>query len=75
MTHIGSAVLVLTDSGYLSVQPKAGPALKELLKYKVADTPVWAAPAVVGDQLLIKDLTTVTVHVVGRRPAGAASSE
>lgn len=75
LTDIGSALLVLTDKGELTVQQKKGGALEELAKYKVADSPVWASPAVAGDQLLIKDKTTLSLYkiaspgsAVGRSP-------
>jgi hypothetical protein len=38
--------------------------LKELIRYKVADSPVWAAPAVAGDQILIKDKTTLALFKI-----------
>jgi hypothetical protein len=48
----------------MSVQQKTGDALKEIIKYKVAETPVWASPAVAGNQILIKDKTTLTLYNV-----------
>jgi outer membrane protein assembly factor BamB len=65
ITDIGSALLVVTDGGNLIVQQKSDGALKELIRYKVADSPVWAAPAVAGDQILIKDKTTLALFKVG----------
>jgi outer membrane protein assembly factor BamB len=64
LTDIGSALLVVTDRGEMTVQEKKGNELKELAKYKVADSPVWASPAVAGDQILIKDTTTVMLYKV-----------
>jgi outer membrane protein assembly factor BamB len=64
LTDIGKALLVVTDSGDLTVYQKAGDALKEVFKYKVADSPVWASPAVVADQILIKDKTNLTLFKV-----------
>ncbi len=65
LTDIGSALLVVTDKGELTVQQKAGNELKEVCKIKVADSPVWASPALAGDRLLIKDKTALTLfHVV-----------
>lgn len=75
VTDVGPALLVLNDAGELTVQQKAGNALKELIKYKVADSPVWASPAVVGNQLLIKDQQTVALHLVGGRKSGAGAGE
>lgn len=66
LTDIGSALLVVTDKGDLTVQEKTGGALKEVIKYKVADSPVWAAPAVAADLILIKDKTALTLFKVVR---------
>ncbi|HUR56966.1 MAG TPA: PQQ-binding-like beta-propeller repeat protein [Opitutaceae bacterium] len=61
LTDIGSALLVTSDSGEMTVQAKTGAELKQVIKYKVADSPVWASPAVAGDRLFIKDKTTLTL--------------
>jgi outer membrane protein assembly factor BamB len=68
LTDVGSVVLVVTDKGELSVHQKSGDALKELLKIKVADSPVWASPAVAGDQIVIKDKTNVMLYRVKSSP-------
>lgn len=65
ITDIGSALLVVNDAGELTVHDKSGDTLKELARYKVADTPVWASPALTGHRILIKDLTTLTLFNVG----------
>jgi outer membrane protein assembly factor BamB len=67
LTDVGPALLVVADTGELSVQQKTGTGLKEVFKQKVADSPVWASPAVVGDQLLIKDKTTLALYRVGEK--------
>lgn len=64
LTDVGPALLVLSSSGELTVQQKTGRELKELAKYKVADSPVWASPAPAGDKLLIKDKTTLMLYQV-----------
>jgi outer membrane protein assembly factor BamB len=64
LTDIGPALLVMSDSGELSVHQKSGPTLKEVMKYKVADSPVWASPAVSGAQVVIKDKTRLTLYRV-----------
>ncbi len=66
LTDLGSALLVVTDKGDLTVQEKTGASLKEVIKLKVADSPVWAAPAVAGDQIVIKDKITLTLFKVVR---------
>ena len=47
-------------SGVLTVQETLENALS-----KVADSPVWASPAVAGDRILIKDKTALTLFKVG----------
>ena len=64
LTDVGSVLLVVTDTGQLSVRQKGPGELQELAKYKVADTPVWASPALAGDRLLIKDKTHLTLFRV-----------
>jgi outer membrane protein assembly factor BamB len=65
LTDIGSALLVVSDSGDLTVQEKAGTALKEVAKFKVADAAVWASPAVAGNKIVIKDKTQLMLYTVG----------
>lgn len=67
LTDIGSALLVVTDGGELIVEQKTGTALKEVTRYKVADSPVWASPAVAGDRILIKDKTNLTLFTIASR--------
>jgi len=64
LTDVGSAILVMADTGELTVQQKGGNALKELAKFKVADSPVWASPAIAGDRLLIKDKTNLVLFQI-----------
>jgi hypothetical protein len=64
LTDIGGEILVVTDKGELSVQQKAGAELKERWKTKVADTPVWASPAVAGNHILIKDKSALILYQV-----------
>jgi hypothetical protein len=64
LTDIGSAVLVVTDAGELTVQQKGGKELKELMKTKVGESPVWASPAVGDDHIVIKDKTNLILYTV-----------
>ncbi len=68
LTDIGPALLVLTDGGELTVQEKSATGLTERAKYKVADSPVWAALGLAGNRLLVKDKTHLTVFQVGPGP-------
>lgn len=65
LIDVGPVLLVMSTSGELSVHQKTGTALKELLKTKLATSPVWASPAVAGDRLLIKDKTTLIAYRIG----------
>jgi hypothetical protein len=64
LTDVGSALLVMSTSGELTVQQKGPKELKELAKIKVSDSPVWASPAVTGDKILIKDKTNLILYQV-----------
>jgi outer membrane protein assembly factor BamB len=66
LTDVGSVLLVVTTGGDLIVAQKAADSLKEIVKIKVADSPVWASPAVAGDQILIKDKTNLIAYRVAR---------
>lgn len=65
LTDVGSALLVLNDAGELSVHEKQERGLKSVASFKVAETPVWASPAVAGSHLLVKDKTTLMLYRVG----------
>ena len=64
ITDLGSALLVVNTAGELTIQDKSGDALKEVAKYQVSATAVWASPAVAGNNLLIKDVSTLTLFAV-----------
>lgn len=57
----GSLALLLSTGGELLVIDAAADEYRELAKYKVADSPCWAQPAVVGNGVLIKDKTQLTL--------------
>ena len=61
----GEHLLVLTVEGELLVLAWADETLKEVARYRVAETPSWAHLAVAGDVLLVRDseaLTAWRVH-------------
>lgn len=66
LIDVGPVLLVMTDDGELLVQEKVGHALKELARYKLAPSQVWAAPAVARDHIVIKDRTNLIAHRVRR---------
>jgi hypothetical protein len=52
-------LLALTTGSELLVLKPQGDAVTTVARYQVADTPTWAHPALVGNTILIKDLTSV----------------
>jgi outer membrane protein assembly factor BamB len=67
ITDLGSALLVVNTGGALTIHDKSGDALKEIASYQVSDTAVWASPAVAGNNVLIKDTSTLTLFAVTAR--------
>jgi outer membrane protein assembly factor BamB len=57
----GPALLVLTTGAELCVYQRQGAALVEAARYPVADSPTWASPAIVGNRILVKDATALTL--------------
>ena len=57
----GERLIAATTEGELIVAPAAGDAYAPERIYDVADSPVWAHPALLGDRLLIKDKTKLTL--------------
>jgi hypothetical protein len=55
----GEVLLALTTGSELLVLKPQGDAVTTVARYQVADTPTWAHPALVGNTILIKDLTSV----------------
>jgi outer membrane protein assembly factor BamB len=64
VTDLGSALLVVNTAGELTIQDKSGDTLKEVASYQVSDTAVWASPAVAGNDVLIKDVSTLTLLAI-----------
>lgn len=64
ITDLGSTLLVVNTAGALTIHDKSNDALKELAKYQVSETAVWASPAVAGNNVLIKDVSTLTLFAV-----------
>jgi hypothetical protein len=56
----GEDLLMLTTQSELLVIPATPGGYKVTAAYEVAGTPTWAHPAIVGNRILIKDLTKLT---------------
>ena len=62
----GDAVLALTTNAELIVFKAGADAFDTLARYKVADTPTWAHPVVVGGNVLIKDKDSLALWKIGK---------
>ena len=60
-THAVGGLLVLTTGAELCVFQPHGAALVEVARYPVADSPTWASPAILGNRILVKDATALTL--------------
>jgi outer membrane protein assembly factor BamB len=54
------AVMVLTTNSELIIAESGGSQYREIRRYTVADSPVWAHPAPAGDSFFIKDAETLS---------------
>jgi outer membrane protein assembly factor BamB len=62
----GNLLLVLEASGDLVVADGANKeAFTPLKRYKVADAATWAAPAISGNRIFVKDVSTLALWTVG----------
>ena len=58
----GDLLFVLEDDGELVVGSGANPAgFSPTRRYKVAEQATWAAPAISGNRVFVKDLTTLAL--------------
>jgi outer membrane protein assembly factor BamB len=61
MVIAGDIILSLTNDADLIVTSAADKGAKVIRKYRVAEKPTWAHPAIVGKNILIKDETTLAM--------------
>jgi len=57
----GEWLLAFAAGGEMYVYAKAGSQLKEAAKYQVAESQVWASPAISGNLILVKGATELTL--------------
>ena len=69
----GPVIFLQTDEAELRIIEANPEAYRELVMYKVADSPTWAHPAIVGNAILIKDKTHLTAYSFG--PSGSISQD
>jgi outer membrane protein assembly factor BamB len=61
MVLADGVMLLLKDDAALIVARATGKGPEPIRVYQVADSPTWAYPAVVGNQILVKDATTLAL--------------
>jgi outer membrane protein assembly factor BamB len=59
IVNLGGTLIALTNDAVLYVLPASATSFAPAAQYTVAASPTWAHPVVLGDQLLIKDETTL----------------
>ena len=65
IVRTGRFVLSLEDDAELVVGRVNGSRFQEVKRYTVADAATWAAPALSGNRVFIKDVSTLTLWIVG----------
>lgn len=60
----GKVLLLLTNEANLIVLPTDAKEFTPVAQYSVADSPTWAHPVVMGNRILVKDLTTLRSLVI-----------
>jgi len=59
IVNLGGTLLALTNDAVLYVLPAGGKEFAPAAQYTVASSQTWAHPVVLGDQILVKDETTL----------------
>ena len=57
----GDVLFLLSDDGELIVARTSPTGFEPLRRYRVADSETWAHPAIVGDSIFVKDLSSVAL--------------
>jgi outer membrane protein assembly factor BamB len=57
----GNVLFSLEDDGELIVSRSSQTAFQPLRRYKVADTETWAQPAISGNRIFVKDVSSLTL--------------
>lgn len=57
-------LFLLNDDGEFIVARASRTAFEPIARYSVADTPVWAQPAITGHRIFVKDQTSVTLWTI-----------
>jgi outer membrane protein assembly factor BamB len=59
--HSTKVIFLLTDDADLIVANKSTKGFEQVARYKVADSPTWSSPVILGKQILIKDASTLAL--------------
>ena len=61
VARIGDLLVSLESDGELVVARSSQTAFEPLKRYKVAETETWAQPALSGNRIVVKDVTSLTL--------------
>ena len=61
MLSAGETLFLLTNDAELIVAKNNAKRFEQLKKYRVAESPTWAHPAIIGNRILIKDASTLAL--------------
>jgi len=61
LVKAGNVVFSLEDDGELVVLPISAKAFEPLRRYKVAEAATWAQPAISGNRVFVKDVSTLAL--------------
>ena len=64
IAHTGDLILSLEEDAELMVGRVSGTSFQELKRYKVADAATWAAPAISGKRIFVKDVSSVALFTL-----------
>jgi outer membrane protein assembly factor BamB len=60
----GDVVLSLEEDGELVIFRRAGAAFQPVKRYQIADSETWAQPAIVGNRIFVKDVSTLALWTI-----------
>jgi outer membrane protein assembly factor BamB len=64
MARAGSLLFILEDDGELIVARSSRRGFEPLKRYKVADTETWAQPAIAGNRIFVKDVSSLALWTI-----------
>ena len=60
-SDLGELLFLLNDSGELIVARPSRAGFEPLKRYVVADSATWAQPAITGNRIFVKDVSSLTL--------------